>query len=798
VITALLAALACLPAVLIAGSLFDGLGYLAPLAGAVALAGALAWLVARRLRGGSLVCLTGIAGGLAYATALTMATGGSAGLAARALRDGWPRLLSVALPARPVVALLVPLGAIVWMASFAAVALAARTAHPLAPALPPLLGLAATLVLVGHGGAVSAASRLLLSAVTVALVLAAAALRSGPVGVADGAARGPARARPSGPAAFGLVVVAAVAVVGTAAGLLIPVGPRYDPRDHYHPPMNDVALLNPLGMVRTQLEADPARTVFTVTLDTSSGKPPTDRIAVAELGDFDGATWTDDTTFVLVDHTLPTKPATPVSTVGQIGVRATVRLDSAMGDLLPTVGHPAALAGASWDGSAYDPVSGTLAALTAPRAGASYTLTAQVPAPTDGELAHALPATGPSAAPYLALPTGLPASLRAIATQATASASTPYAKLQALAAYLRDDGRFPYDLAASPGHSYGVLRRFLTGTDPGDQRGYAEQHAAAFAVLARALGFPTRISVGYLLDEHHIGAGGAFTVTTSQAHAWPEVLLGGIGWVSFEPTDVSQLTKVLPPPPAAAVGGTPTAPTAASRAQPPLVAPQLDHKADQGTRGGSGGGFTVTWPMAVGLVMLLLLLGVPVLVAVAKARRRGARRRRGSPVARVDGAWNEARDRLSEYGVPRAPAWSHREVVAAVAATPGLEAAAEPLARLAVLADQARYWPAAAEAGGELAPEAWRQVAEIRGVLRQAGGTGRRLRAALSPRALLPVGRSTAPLPEVPLAARGMVRAAANPAEWQVPSEAHPSSPPSWPVDTWDEQPTLRPTSGGR
>jgi hypothetical protein len=53
--------------------------------------------------------------------------------------------------------------------------------------------------------------------------------------------------------------------------------------------------------------------------------------------------------------------------------------------------------------------------------------------------------------------------------------------------------------------------------------------AASFAVLARLLGLPTRIVVGFRADA----AGG--TVRAADALAWPEVLFEGIGWVPFNP-----------------------------------------------------------------------------------------------------------------------------------------------------------------------------------------------------------------------------------------------------------------------
>ncbi|MBL7491366.1 transglutaminaseTgpA domain-containing protein [Frankia sp. AgW1.1] len=765
---AALVSLAGLPSLFVVKPLFDGSGYLGPLAGTLVVAAVAGWLIARRVASGSLVCVVGVVAGLAFGTVGALVAGDSPWLATRALREGWPRLLSVALPARPSTLLLVPLAAIIWVTTYAAVALAVRTEQPLAPGLAPLLGLAGLIVLVGQTGGGARGPRVLLTGAAALLVLAAAALRAArpvlpdatgaapPPAGSDGAPSTGAR-RLTGGTAFGLLAVLVVAAVAPAAGALVPSGGgRFDPRDHYHPPVQDVALLNPLGRVRNQLEANPARTVFTVRLVTASGKPPTDRLRVAELGDFDGATWGDDGRFVLVDRTLPTPTAgnAVVSTVGQVDVRADVTVGSLDGDLLPTLGAPGSVTGAGWAGTAYDPVAGTLVALATPRAGDHYALTAQVPAPTHDQLEKALPATGPLAARYVTLPAGLPSGLSDTAARSTAAAARPYDKLVALQAFLRDGASFPYDLSASPGHSYGVLDRLLAGTDPGDNRGYSEQHAAAFAVLARSLGFPTRVAVGYLLDSKRMTKDGAYEVTTGQAHAWPEVLLDGIGWVPFEPTDTTQLSRVLPPPPANPSGGTQNAPAAGSSLTPPLVAPAIDDGADQGGSGGHGG-LGLAWPILAAVLALVVILGVPLLIIGEKARRRWRRRSGGDAGERVEGAWREVRDRLSERGVPRARAWTRREVVWAVAERPVLAAAVRPLERFVVLADLALYSPAGAAEDDAVA--AWLCVDELRAALRDGVLPRGRLGALLDPRPLFPVGRGPGgPVPAVPLAARGM------------------------------------------
>ena len=63
--------------------------------------------------------------------------------------------------------------------------------------------------------------------------------------------------------------------------------------------------------------------------------------------------------------------------------------------------------------------------------------------------------------------------------------------------------------------------------------GTAEQFASAFAVLARAVGLPTRVVVGFRPVPP--GPDGVAVVRGGDATAWPEVYFSGWGWVPFDP-----------------------------------------------------------------------------------------------------------------------------------------------------------------------------------------------------------------------------------------------------------------------
>ncbi|MGH2724192.1 MAG: transglutaminase TgpA family protein [Actinomycetota bacterium] len=128
---------------------------------------------------------------------------------------------------------------------------------------------------------------------------------------------------------------------------------------------------------------------------------------------------------------------------------------------------------------------------------------------------------------YLALPSDLPPGIAQFARQVSAGERTPFRQLLAIQERLRS---FRYDVHAPPGHGSNHILNFLTET----RQGFCEQFAGAFAVLARTLGYPARVAVGFTPGTRD--RTGRYAVTTAEAHAWPEVLFPGHGWVAFEPT----------------------------------------------------------------------------------------------------------------------------------------------------------------------------------------------------------------------------------------------------------------------
>ena len=218
---------------------------------------------------------------------------------------------------------------------------------------------------------------------------------------------------------------------------------------------------------------------------------------------------------------------------------------------------------------------------------------------------------------------------------------------------------FTYDLEVSAGHSGDALEQFLFDT----KRGYCEQFAGSFAAMARAIGLPSRVAVGFTPGETDPSDPGLFRVRGEHAHAWPEVYFAGAGWVAFEPTPGRGMPAAEPytgvPEQQAAPGQPSTATTVTQTSQVPVDGPDAsvaprDPELDGGTDGSDSQAEEQddrSWlerylldparrivPWLVGL-LLLFVVGVP---AALMAHRQRRRQRAVAPDQRIALAWVEA------------------------------------------------------------------------------------------------------------------------------------------------------------
>lgn len=87
---------------------------------------------------------------------------------------------------------------------------------------------------------------------------------------------------------------------------------------------------------------------------------------------------------------------------------------------------------------------------------------------------------------------------------------------------------------------YSLKKKTLEGDDPvaqflfGDMHGYCVHFAHAAVFLLRSQGLPARVAIGYGVQTQQRGAGSAILIFANEAHAWPELYLDGVGWVTFD------------------------------------------------------------------------------------------------------------------------------------------------------------------------------------------------------------------------------------------------------------------------
>ncbi len=743
---------------------FSGSAFALPVLVAAVVPAAVVWSAPGRWRPATIAvvlvtALVVVGAGAAYLAPVDGATSVPGAVAAfgRGLVDGWAAMLAAALPADASPDLLATPVALTFLAAAAAALLAVHTSGPVTPVGPPALALAAAVALSGEAGGrrLPLLGAFLVTALALMLVRANRvvdgildAARAGSVAPELGgddvsATRSPNVTRsptPAGRVAFGVPLVVGIAVASPMIAAALPPGrdDRFDPRDLRHERLEIGDVLSPLVAVKAQLKSTPPQELFRVELEIDGGPAP-DRMRVAALDAYDGALWTATGDYLRAGHDLPGDPAggpgddAPGGAGGRdrapvAEVRQTVTLLGLDGPFLPAAGRAVAVdAGEDAAATGFDAASGNLVTTRTDRRGTSYVVISEVVMPDDVALAEAVPSTGPELDALRVPPPGMPPELAQAAQQWTAGASTRVEELLALRDVLREV-RYDDSLDAEPGHSYEALRRVLIG-DESEREGYAEQFAAAYAVLARSRGFATRVAVGYLLPA--ADADGSVTVTEADIHAWPEVHLDGYGWVAIEPTGERVPATREPDDVQAAPGERRQPPADVERPRPPAPPASIPATVDDaGDRGGSGLPLSPAQGGGIGAAVLAVVLLVP---AAAKRWRRGRRRHAATASGRVVGAWRETVDRLRELGLPVAASRTPDEVAADVAERfpSGAAAVAEmvPLVGTAVYADF--------EPDGAAADRAWRLAGDARGGVGRDAGAARRVRAAVDPRPLV-------------------------------------------------------------
>lgn len=433
-------------------------------------------------------------------------------------------------------------------------------------------------------------------------------------------------------------------------------------RDHYDPPSISHDYASPLSGMRSYIKDHKDNTLLTVT-----GLPAGSAVRLAVMDCFDGNVWnvagcaTNPSSSISVSRATASSDSSNYRRVGATIVddtegeefEATFTIHEGLHDYwLPMAGHATSVRFNHTDDADsfyYNTATQSAIHASTTNAGLTYTETGIMPAmPTEEQIRKAEAAS--TSQPQTR---DVPESVEKLATAMAGGEATGGAAALALANTLKESGWFSHGLAgnypSSPGHGNYRLNQLLTGTA---MVGDSEQYASAMALMARSLGLPSRVVLGFLPKNEEGSASKerteAFAETTiveftgNDVAAWVEIELDGYGWVSFHPTPKE--TKIpdddqnlAPPNPQTLVRQPPL----------PLTDPLRD---DNQPRGGSAiGGSTAdeipddvfeqrfgrvvktaiiyASPIWVPFIICLLLLGIKAII-LAWARRHGDARRR--------------------------------------------------------------------------------------------------------------------------------------------------------------------------
>ncbi|ATL27094.1 transglutaminase TgpA family protein [Streptomyces formicae] len=373
--------------------------------------------------------------------------------------------------------------------------------------------------------------------------------------------------------------------------------------------------------------------------------------------------------------------------------------------------------------------------------GAQYKVKSLIVEPTAEQLADA-PAPPPDLArEFTKVPDSLPGVVANTARKVTKGAANPYEQAVKLQDYFASDGGFTYNTQVRAGSGPAAIGRFLE-----QKEGFCVHFSFAMASMARTLGIPARVAVGFTPGSSQ--ADGSMSVGLRDAHAWPELYFEGVGWTRFEPTptrgSVPDYTRSDrpsgdasdPDTPEPSTSAEPSTAPSASDSCPPDQRKQggCSSAAPQVVAGSGGEGPPLAMIVGVGLAALVLL-AVPFLPLLWRTRVRAVRlgatgRTDADAAARTLAAWLEVIDTAWDHGIPPDESQTPRKAAARIVRIGELSGApAEAVHRVAAAVEQVLYAPRPQLPAG-LSDD----VRRVRDGLRASVNRSARLRATLAPR----------------------------------------------------------------
>lgn len=423
-------------------------------------------------------------------------------------------------PSPPLPPLMMAAVTAVWASAFSAYTLAVRAGSPVLAVIPPIALVAFADIVLEDGVRPFYAGVFLVATLSVIFTDGIRRIRQwGPVWSSSHRDRALRSAAGRG--------VRRVALVALGAALLLPwilPGFRSEALVDLTGAGGEAVRLDPFVSIHASLNRDEPIDVFRVTTD-----GPGAYWRMIALDEFDGAEWsmTDPNLEGAETYATPARlPASYPAAAEPLEQRFEVLND--LGDRWVPLAYPAELVALPSAGMRYDQGTGMAQAPDPLEEGDEYQVTSRRVMPTPEELDAVAFGAPAEYGQYTFLPGDVPPEVRELAERWAGGEPTPYRQVLAIQNRLRDPS-FQYDKTVQPEAGADALVEFLTVT----KTGFCQQFSAAMAVLVRELGYPSRVAVGY---KQGAPAEGTFTVQSSDAHSWVEVLFPGYGWLPFEPT----------------------------------------------------------------------------------------------------------------------------------------------------------------------------------------------------------------------------------------------------------------------
>ena len=535
----------------------------------------------------------------------------------------------------------------------------------------------------------------------------------------------------------GMLTVSTLAAA--AVCMAFPAQHRFALRDWYNPPLQLTQITSPLSRMRGYLRHHADDVMLTV-----SGLPGGTAVRVAVMDVFDGTLWNlaaavnehADSRFRRIGAAVPhDDPALPADTAAGRPFTARMVIGTGWKDWwLPLAGNPdtirfaharyaqhlymdtatqtALMAGGLTPGMAYT-VTGTL-----PRTPSRARLDRAAAARLIGHDPQHVPEVVRQAAVTLSSGSTVTAqSTRENSHQTDQLSHAPAGRTaRILAERLAAVGWFSHggdgEYASPPGHGYARLTQMFSRTI---LIGDSEQYASAMALMARTLGIPSRVVLGFTVPQQH-----TVRFTGADLHAWTEINLQRAGWVAFDPVPDESRHPAQEP------AQTFSDPEPVPQQLPPPLPRPLKDETPPNSAHASGGedahpaDLRQQSPAAAGRLAALILLatspiwlasGVMALLLSIRARALARQRGEGTPRMRVLAGWQVLVALARRSGISL-PAGATRPAQAAVLT----QILAEPTAlTLAQRADEAAF--AGRQPTAQQAARFWKDVDRMRAII---------------------------------------------------------------------------------